>query len=1153
MQKKSTVNHLPAVVPDCPVFGHEKLKKVSLLYFMKVTLIQMTVAMIFSGVSIAFDNHAQEILKRKISLELNDISLMQALSEIEKAAKVKFVYSPARINLEEKVSLEVSRKKLGSLLVELLTPRSIKFNVQEGDDYIVLIESEKVDFSLLVREDPLKAEDILASISGRISDPAGNPIPGANILVKGTTNGTTSDADGKYSLAVTEEDAILIFSFIGFTTQEVAVNGRILIDVVLEEDIRSLEEVVVVGYGEQKKVTTTGAVSSVRGDEMKSSPATNLTNTLGGRIPGLTSITRSGQPGADESTLLIRGMNTLGNNTPLIVVDGIYGRDFGRLNPDDIESITVLKDASAAIYGAQAANGVILVTTKRGKAGATKISVNAGVGNNRPTRLPEMADAATYATMMNELLFYKNESLGRNQQFSEDDITKYRDGSDPWGHPNTDWFAETLNKTAKQSNANISISGGTDALRYYVSGATKFSDAYYKNSANDFRQYNFRSNLDGKITPYMTISVDVAANQEIANNPGYGGGVGGTWRSLLRGIPTRHARYPTGEPGPDLEFGDQPVVTTTSLTGYSKSVWDKLLTNARIVIDVPWVKGLSVQGNVSYDKHVNLSKQFQKPWILYSWDGGADHNLTPAEKGIATAQLRQSTVNRHSKTANLFATYETAINEIHNLKLMMGVERQSGFSDDFTAFRRNYISTAVDQLFAGAADQFMTNNGSASQFRRANYFGRANYDYKQKFLLEGVFRYDGSHIFGAGKRFGFFPGISVGWRLSEEAFFQDNVGLFDELKLRASVGKTGNDRIPEYQYLSSYGFLPEVYTFGINNDQKMTYETRIPNPDVTWETATQRNIGLDASLLDHRLSISVDYFRNLRSRLLIQRNASIPTSSGFSLPRENIGKVSNNGIETVISYADVIGDFKYSVSFNTSYAKNSIDYWDEPPGAPAWQQSTGRPMNTRLYYEAIGIFNDQSDVDAYPHWAGARPGDVIFKDHNNDGKIDGLDRVRSEFNDVPRFTSGMSINMAYKNFDLSILIQGATGAQMYIKPESGILGNYYQEFAGNRWTPENTSASYPRTFDGNTEYWRSQDNTFWLRSSDYVRLKSLEIGYNIGMKKKAGMEAVRIYANGSNLLMLDEAKIVDPESDPNGLGLPYPLQKVLNVGVTLKF
>ncbi|NJK97650.1 MAG: TonB-dependent receptor [Bacteroidales bacterium] len=398
----------------------------------------------------------------------------------------------------------------------------------------------------------------------------------------------------------------------------------------------------------------------------------------------------------------------------------------------------------------------------------------------------------------------------------------------------------------------------------------------------------------------------------------------------------------------------------------------------------------------------------------------------------------------------------------HNIKVMAGTERQSGTEDIFSAFRKNYISGAIDQLFAGASDQYMTNDGYAKQNARMNYFGRVNYDLRQKYMLEFVWRYDGSYMFATGKQFGFFPGISAGWRVSEENFWKNNLAFFDDFKIRGSWGQTGNDRISEYQYLSSYGFTSNrsyVYN-GIEN--KLLNETKIPNPNVTWEVANQANIGFDAFFFNNKLSFSGDYFYNRRTQILIKRNASVPSSTGLTLPPENIGKVDNKGFEAVIGYHNQIGDFKYDVSVNGSYSKNKIIYWDETPGRPEYQQSTGKPMppdpnnpDGNMYYEAIGIFKDQAAIDAYPHWAGAQPGDIIFKDVNNDDVIDGLDRVRSEKNNMPRFTGGLSVNLQYKQFDLAMLFQGATGAQQYVSAESGEIGNYYKDFADNRWTPEN--------------------------------------------------------------------------------------------------
>ncbi len=468
------------------------------------------------------------------------------------------------------------------------------------------------------------------------------------------------------------------------------------------------------------------------------------------------------------------------------------------------------------------------------------------------------------------------------------------------------------------------------------------------------------------------------------------------------------------------------------------------------------------------------------------------------------------------------------------------------------AFRKNYISSAVDQLFAGASDQYMSNTGYAEQSAYMSYFGRVNYDLSKKYIVEFVWRYDGSYMFPEDKRFGFFPGVSAGWRVSEESFWKDNISFINDFKLRGSWGQTGNDRIAEYQYLTTYGFLSgRSYVYNAA-DAKLLNETKIPNPNVTWEIANQANIGFDAALFNNKVTFSFEYFNNLRTQILITRNASIPSSTGLTLPPENIGKVKNTGFEGVIGYNGNIGDFNYSVSVNGSYSKNEIVFWDETPGIPEYQTSTGRPMGSTLYYNAIGIFKDQAAIEAYPHWAGAMPGDVIFEDVNNDGKIDGLDRVMNEYNNLPRFIGGLSLDLRYKGFDLMMLVQGATGARVYLGVESGEIGNYYKEYAVNRWTPENINATYPRTWNRDEEYWRSQGNTFWLQNMNYVRLKNFEIGYNLpaSVNKSLGIEGLRIYVNGQNTFTAAKQKFIDPELQA---GTDYPLARIISGGLTLTF
>lgn len=474
---------------------------------------------------------------------------------------------------------------------------------------------------------------------------------------------------------------------------------------------------------------------------------------------------------------------------------------------------------------------------------------------------------------------------------------------------------------------------------------------------------------------------------------------------------------------------------------------------------------------------------------------------------------------------------------------------------EFMAFRKYFVSTAIDELFAGG-DAEKTNSGASSSEARMNYFGRFNYDFQSKYLFEFVWRYDGSFIFPADKRFGFFPGVSLGWRISEENFWTGLKPVIDYFKIRGSWGQTGNDRIDTYQFLSSYGFATgtsSIYTFNHDVESKILNELRIPNLNVTWEVANQSNIGFDGSMFDNSVSFTADYFYNKRTNILWYRNASVPTSSGLSLPRENIGEVANQGFEFQVSYHNNLGELYFELGANFNYNKNKILFWDETPGIPEYQQSTGRPMNADLYYKAIGIFKDQAAVDAYPHWSGARPGDVIFEDVNDDGAIDGLDRVRIGKTDLPTHTGGFNIDLNYKNFYASVFLQWATGAVRYDYYQmQGEVGNFLKRDVEGRWTEDNPNASKPRIWNRYSEYWRNYQNTYWLQDSDYLRLKNLEFGYTVpeNICSKVSLKGARIYFTGLNLLTFTKIEDFDPETTS---ATAYPLNKVYNLGVTLTF
>jgi TonB-linked SusC/RagA family outer membrane protein len=1006
------------------------------------------------------------------------------------------------------------------------------------------------------------------TVNGTVVSDQNEPLSGVSVKVEKSSVGTTTQSNGTFTLQV-NKGATLNLSMVGFGDKQIKVEHEGDIGITpMVTMVSSLGEVVVVGYGTQKKATLTGSVATVSGNDIRKSPAPNVSNSLVGRLPGLVVVSRTGEPGNDASLLRIRGVNTLGDNSPLIIVDGIQNRGLDRIDPASIESITVLKDASAAIYGSEAANGVILVTTKRGVSGKPQISVNLNQGWNQPTVLPKMADAASYAQMINDIKMYQ----GQPAKYSAEDIQKFKDGSDPWGHPNTDWFNAVIKPWSIQQYANVSLRGGSDKVKYFVSGGTNYEDGIFYHSANYYKQADFRSNIDASISKDIHLSIDLSGSQQDAHYPGtgIGGGALNTWWALNRQYPYLPAYWPNGLPGPDVEYGQNPVLTTTDATGYLLDRTYDLQSNVKLDVKIPWIDGLTISGNVSYDKSILNHKQWEKPWYVYTWDGVSyDANHTPVlvkgQRGVSDAHLWQGLTDGNSATLRALINYQRSFNDKHNFKLLLGTEKITGSSAGFNSFRRYFTSTAIDQMFAGG-NALKDNGGGADPYlnnARMSYFGRLNYDYEGKYLAEFVFREDGSYVFPPGSQFGFFPGISLGWRVSEEDFWKKSVHFINDLKIRGSWGQTGNDRIAPYQFAANYGYNG-TYTFNQNTVFNTTQQVRTPNPNITWEVANQSNIGFDAQMLDGKISLTADYFYNVRSNILWWKNASVPGSAGLSLPQQNFAKVSNKGWEFDAGYHNVSSEFTYSVSVNGSYAKNKIINWDETPGIPTYQQSTGHPMSSHLYYQAIGIFKDQAAVDKYPHWAGAQPGDIIFKDVNGDGKIDGLDLVRDYKTDIPTFTGGLSINIGYKGLDLSVLFQGATGGERAYTEFSGEAGNFRMDNVIGRWTPTNINATKPRAWNRTSQYWMADgwpNNTYWVRNSNYLRLKNAELGYSLPQKiiKKFGIENFRVYASGLNIWTLTGLKDFDPESPNSANGSiwvnsqVYPLNKTYSFGLTVTF
>ena len=857
---------------------------------------------------------------------------------------------------------------------------------------------------------------------------------------------------------------------------------------------------------------------SVLGNDLLKMPTTNFTNMLAGQIPGLTVLTRDGEPGNDKSILLVHGINSLYASEPLIVVDGILNRSIERLEASDIESITLLKDASAAIYGGRAANGVLLITTKHGTIGKPQITFNFNQGLSQPTVIPEMANSATYAAMLNEISAYR----GGSPIYSSEEIQKFENGSDPLRYQNTDWFGTVLKKYSVQNSLNATLTGGKRQFKYYGSAGTKYQDGIYRNGALNYRLNNVRLNLDGNLGKSIQIGFYLNFRQEINNMPTSSKAT--IFRSIMSASSNKPAFWYDGKPNSDFEYGDNPAVITTNETGTNKQTSNALESAIRIKLDVPFISGMSINSNVAFDRETKKHMTFQKPWYLYSWNGTNDVSglpvLTENKVGLYFPQLSNDNYEFNQTTLNLSVNYHKAFENKHFVDVIIeGTIIQNKDSHDF-----NDVRYKTDILIDPTTMHYGTLN---SNYNYLNYYGQVNYSYLGKCLIGLTLSRSKSPYLPNKSNQLLFPTLSMAWLMSEESLMKNKFSFLNRFKIYGSYGKTGTDFVPG-QYLNS---------------------NSLPNPDLTWELSTQAAIGFESQFLNNKFSVEANYFYNHRTSIPMVRNSS---GGGMNLPLENIGNLINQGVDYALNYRNKLGDFDITVYLNGSYQINKLEFIDESPGIPEYQQLTGNPVFAQLYYKQLGVFKNQAEIDAYPHWAGARPGDIIFADINDDKKIDGLDRLRTDKSEYPVFTGGLKLLVAYKRFDLSVLFQGSAGAQRNIYLEAGESGNYLQDFAENRWTGQNTSSTTPRTYNKQNVYWTSQSNTYWLRNSDFLRLKFLEIGFNFSSKliDQIKFKEMRVYFNGFNLLTFDQVKIIDPEYTS---AYSYPLSRIFNLGVKCTF
>jgi len=993
------------------------------------------------------------------------------------------------------------------------------------------------------------------NISGKVISTADNEgIPGASILIKGTTVGTVTDVEGNYSIIASNVDDVLVFSSIGYTTQELQINGRSIINVTMEEELQGLDEVVVVGYVTKEKGQLTGSVANVSGEQLSQIRTSDLTKSLQGMMPGLKISDRGGAPGQENVDINIRGIHTLGNNSPLIIIDGVPRSGLSQLSPNDIEEVTVLKDASAAIYGARAANGVIIVRTKRGKTGEFQVRYSSNYGINTLTRVPNMMDSWQWATYQNEV----QEGYGMQPLFNAEDIQKYKDGSNPITHPNTDFYGLTFSDYSSETMHNLSASGGTETIKYFISGDYLRKGSQYSSGDGEYKQYQLRSNIDAQVHKYLNIGMDINFRLEDGMMPS--NSISNIIHRAYFNYPIEPAFYPNGLPYFTREGGGNPVVMNSFDMGWNKKVDKVVQTKLSFDLNMDWITpGLGLVGYGAIDYVIGNDEVHEKPALLYKYNENLDQYDEIYSAGLMS--LAKSNDVSRNNLYHIRLAYNNSFGD-HNISTFAAYEQNEYEFEYLYAYRRKLFSENKVELFAGEEDGRIV-NGTSSVEGRVNYFGHFSYDYMRKYMVDFTIRRDGSFNFPENKRFGTFPGISAGWNISKEPFMEGIREVADDMKLRVSYGKMGNDRIPSFQYLTKYGLLPQsnwynILITGVSPAYNPAMDiTNVPNTNITWEIAKIMNYGFDAVLWD-KLSLSFDYFYEKRQGILIQRNESVPAYTGLELPQENLGKVNNSGFELALNYNNQIGELKYQIGGNYTFNRSKIIFMDESKDIPDYQRKEGHSVNSIFAYEADGIFRDQEELDSYPHLSGAIPGDIKYVDVNEDGQINNSDQVRHYTSHSPEVQFAMNLGMQYKGFELFAFFQGATKVTTPLMYNDS--GTKPEFLFTERWTADNKDAKHPRPFAGFDGLQRL--STYHFNDGSYVRLKNLEVAYDLSNVEWIPVESMvknfRIYLRGRNLWTLDKLKYFDPEVpfDPSettrgSRGKYYPQLITYSVGVNI--
>src|SRR5690554_4712532 len=992
-----------------------------------------------------------------------------------------------------------------------------------------------------------------SSVTGSVHDENNEPLPGASILIKGTTSGAITDIDGKFSLNIAGTNPVLVVSCLGYITQEVEVNNRSTIDVQLVADLSELGEVVVVGYGTQKKSDLTGAISTLGGRDLAERRTPNISQALQGAVPGVM-VTRNNNAPGSSATIRIRGITTIGDSNPLIIMDGVPTSSLDNINPNDIESISVLKDAaSASIYGSRAAAGVIVVTTKRAKKGELSLNYNFEYGTEIPTRIPEYVDVTRYMQIVNELRWNDNGNDGNEYPlYPQETVENYRElnASNPDVYPITDWVDLILKKSAPRQRHVLDISGGGDAIRTKASIVYDKFDGLYE--GRTFERITTRINTDGNITDKLGVTADIFFRREILNQPSMDPIYYMNISAPVYAAEWSDGKVAEGKTGANI-YGQLKY-------GGFRQNWENQI-GGRLGLNYTLVEGLKLSAIVSPNLGFDKGKNFQKRVPYYAWDNPATYMGTL--QWANSTNLNEARNDSYQVTTQFLANYDKIIGK-HTVNLLAGNENFKAFAEDLGASRDQFLLDTYPYLNLGPLE-FRGNSGSAWENAYNSWFGRFSYNYDGKYLLQGNLRYDASSRFAKDYRWGSFPSFSAGWVMSEENFLKD-ISPLSFLKLRASWGTLGNERIGNYPYQSTIGFSNVLFHQGSNVvSSQSAAQWQYAIPDISWEKTESYNIGVDANFFNYRLNVSGEYFKKTTKDMLLP--LEIPHYIGFDNPDQNTGKMHTEGWELDLGWADDINELSYSFNFNISDFKSVMGDLGGIQFLGSKVRMEGSEFDEWYGYVSDGLFQSQEEVNNSAIMnASVRPGDVKYKDISGpNGEPDG--KISPEYDrqllggSMPRYLYGGNIRLGYRNFDMGIMLQGVGKQNPYlsglmVQPIMENWGHIPKILDGEYWSvynteQENSSAQYPR-LSRNSESNNFAMSDFWMINGGYFRLKNISLGYTlpITIAEKVGMRNIRVYGNASDLFTIDNfPKGWDPEVSASG----YPITSSFLLGVSVQF